>query len=89
MSISSPPCTHRCTHASSTNDTNDLIARERRVVARIGHLQHRVGQLYLRAVAALATGAAAVRIFPHENGTGCPISEAGLIAASSTARPVF
>lgn len=49
--------------------------------APIGQPQHRVGRLYLLAVGVLATAVATVRIFPHENPTGCAISEAGIIAA--------
>jgi hypothetical protein len=49
--------------------------------APIGQPQHRVGQLYVLAVAGLATAVAAVRIFPHETSTGSAVSEAGIIAA--------
>jgi hypothetical protein len=49
--------------------------------ASIGRPQHWVGRLYLLGVTVLATVAAAVRIFPHENWTGCATSEAGVIAA--------
>jgi hypothetical protein len=49
--------------------------------ASIGRPQQRVGQLYLLAVALLTTTVAAIRIFPHENWTGCAVSEAGIVAA--------
>lgn len=49
--------------------------------APIGQPQHRVGRLYLLAVAALATAVAMIRVFPHESSLGCAISEAGIFAA--------